>query len=160
MVSIQKKMTQKRYRVDIIEFGTPEFDEEIALRDKVLRKPLGLEYTAAQIADEWDSIHLGVYHSGGQLLGCLVLKPLPDGEWKMRQVAVDPEWQGKGLGGMLVEFSEKYLIRKGAFKMVLHARDTAVEFYRSLGYSIVGDPFTEVGIPHRAMEKEFKYEKD
>lgn len=39
--------------------------------------------------------------------------------------------------------------------MVLHARDSALDFYLSLGYSIVGDPFEEVGIPHHRMEKSF-----
>lgn len=38
--------------------------------------------------------------------------------------------------------------------MVLHARDVAKGFYRSMQYRVVGDEFTEVGIPHYHMEKE------
>jgi predicted GNAT family N-acyltransferase len=37
--------------------------------------------------------------------------------------------------------------------MILHARATAVPFYLRLGYTVVGEPFEEVGIPHRGMEK-------
>ena len=35
----------------------------------------------------------------------------------------------------------------------MHARMTAVGFYAKLGYTRVGDGFTEVGIPHVKMEK-------
>lgn len=34
-----------------------------------------------------------------------------------------------------------------------HAREYAADFYLKLGYEITGDRFTEVGIPHRFMEK-------
>ena len=37
--------------------------------------------------------------------------------------------------------------------MTLHARQVAVPFYERLGYSIVGEPFEEVSIPHFKMEK-------
>jgi predicted GNAT family N-acyltransferase len=37
--------------------------------------------------------------------------------------------------------------------MILHAREAAVPFYLKLGYALAGEPFEEVGIPHRAMEK-------
>jgi predicted GNAT family N-acyltransferase len=35
----------------------------------------------------------------------------------------------------------------------MHARQTAVGFYQKLGYSITGEPFEEVTIPHYIMEK-------
>ena len=49
----------------------------------------------------------------------------------------------------------KKAIEMGKKKMILHARDSALDFYVSLGYSIVGDQFEEVGIPHHLMEKSF-----
>jgi predicted GNAT family N-acyltransferase len=52
-----------------------------------------------------------------------------------------------------VEASERVAIERGALRMTLHARQTAVPFYERLGYRVVGEPFIEVGIPHRAMEK-------
>ena len=35
-----------------VEFATPEYDETIALRYKILREPLGLEFTEEQLAAE------------------------------------------------------------------------------------------------------------
>lgn len=143
-----------------IPFGTPAFDEALALRDRILRQPLGLQFTEEQIASEWDSLHLGLYHISGILLGCLTLKPVAPGIWKMRQVAIEATWQGRGLGKQLVEYAENVLIHRRAERIELHARDTAVVFYQNLGYEVYGKPFKEVGIPHRAMKKDLHYEKD
>ena len=75
----------------------------------------------------------------------------------MRQVAVDEHLQGKGLGGILVEFSEEYALNNGFDEIVLHARDTAVKFYLSLDYEITDkDFFYEVGIAHLKMRKKLK----
>jgi predicted GNAT family N-acyltransferase len=55
----------------------------------------------------------------------------------------------------MVLLSDAKAIEMGKEKMILHARDSALDFYLSLGYSIVGDQFEEVGIPHHRMEKSF-----
>ena len=38
-------------------------------------------------------------------------------------------------------------------EVTLHARANVVGFYERLGYSAQGDPFLEVGIPHRHMRR-------
>lgn len=138
-----------------IDFGSPEYALTIALRDRILRQPLGLYFSPEQLAQEEQEFHLG-YWEGNQLLGCLVLKPLDAYTVKMRQVAVAENQQHKGIGTALVAYSEEFAREHLFRKMVLHARDSAVAFYQQLGYSIVGEPFTEVSIPHRAMEKPLK----
>ena len=136
-----------------IEFGTPEYDDAVRLRYEVLRRPLGLQFTAEQLATEYADHHLGIYDDSLSLLGYLCFTPVDDTTFKMRQVAVEPALQGKGVGSILVVASEKYAIEKGIRKIVLHARDTAVPFYLKLLYTVVGEPFEEVGIPHSKMEK-------
>ncbi len=51
----------------------------------------------------------------------------------------------------MVKYSEDLARKLGLKEMVLHARETAVPFYERLGYTRVGDVFTEVTIPHRVM---------
>ena len=137
----------------IIDFGTPQYGELVSLRDVVLRKPLGLEFKASDLSQEFDSIHLAVYHDTGQLLGCLVLKPLSDDEIKMRQVAVYPHLQKQGVGTFLVNSSEVIVKSLGYTKIVLSARLPAVPFYERLSYTIDGKVYTEVGIDHLKMWK-------
>ena len=135
-----------------IAHGSLEYALTVALRDRVLRAPLGLTFTSAELATEAAHWHLAVWQ-GERLLACLVLVPLAGGEVKMRQVAVEPAWQGRGLGRQLVDFAERLAHSRGATLMTLHARATAVAFYLHLGYELVGQPFVEVTIPHQAMRK-------
>lgn len=136
-----------------IDFGTPEYDEAVALRYEVLRKPLCLDFTPEQLAAEWLDIHLAGTSSDGRLVATLILTPVDSETVKMRQVAVAPELQGKGLGALLVKASEELAVRRHFRIMSLHARETAVPFYLRLGYHIIGDRFEEVTIPHFKMVK-------
>ncbi|MBK8920805.1 MAG: GNAT family N-acetyltransferase [Saprospirales bacterium] len=87
------------------------------------------------------------------LAGYLNLTPLNAETVKMRQVAVAQQCQGTGIGKALVQASEGMARRLGFKKITLHARETAVPFYLKLGYSIAGERFEEVTIPHFRMEK-------
>jgi predicted GNAT family N-acyltransferase len=136
----------------VADFASPEQLASIELRLRVLRWPLGLDFTPEQLAAEVHEFHL-VAMNGDDLIACLLLTPQGTEEIKMRQVAVEPEWQGKGVGKDLVDLSEKVAREKGYKKMILHARDTAVPFYLKLNYEIEGEPFEEVTIPHRKMAK-------
>jgi predicted GNAT family N-acyltransferase len=143
-------------RYDIIEFGTPEYDEEVKLRYDVLRKPLGLEFTEEQLAAEYSDTHLGVYNEMDELIGCLILTPKQDGVVKMRQVAVAANLQGQGVGKYMVKVSESIAKHQGFTRIELNARDTAIPFYEALGYISEGDVFYEVGIEHRFMFKDLE----
>lgn len=131
---------------------SPAYALCVALRSEILRKPLGLVFTEAQLAAEGDSLHLACFEDGS-LVGTLMLTPTADGSLQMRQVAVAEALQGRGIGSLLVEESEREARRRGVSRLILHARMSAQAFYEKGGYSLVGDPFVEVGIPHQAMEK-------
>ena len=137
-----------------IEFGTPEYDESVALRYEVLRKPLGLVYTPEQLAAEWSDMHFAAFDTSGKMVGILLLTSVNEHEIKMRQVAVAPDQQGRGVGAALVTASEEAAQSLNIKTMTLHAREHAVPFYLRLGYQTFGDAFEEVSIPHFKMEKE------
>ncbi len=136
-----------------IEFATPEYDETVGLRYKILRLPLNLDFTAEDLANEYTDIHLAAYDESWILRGCLVLTPKSKKVIKMRQVAVDSEVQSKGIGRAMVEKSEQLARSQGYEVMELNARDVAVPFYKKLDYQVVGDMFEEVSIPHFKMIK-------
>jgi len=146
-------MFMKNIRLLLIPFATPAFDEAIRLRTDILRIPLGMEFYVEDIRAEFDQYHLGAYEVGGELVGCLSLLPYGKGAIKMRQVAVRENVQGAGIGRQMVEESELIARQLGYTKMVLHARDVAVAFYKKLGYKKIGKMFEEVEIPHFKMEK-------
>jgi predicted GNAT family N-acyltransferase len=140
--------------VSIIDFGSSEYDEAFTLRDKILRKPLGMQYTLDDLKGEEANIHIA-YFDGGKMVGYLQLKPIGDDGVKMRQVAVDEDYQGKGIGKKMVEFSEVWCKNENKKFIELHAREVAIPFYIKCDYLIEKEPFEEVGIPHRYMIKRF-----
>jgi len=135
-----------------IEHGTKEYEQTVSMRDEVLRKPLGLQFSPGELTDEKSSFHLACLRDG-ILVACLVLKPLPGKQIRMRQLAVRSGSRGQGLGRTLVSYSESFARDQGHEEMVLHARETAVGFYEKAGYTVSGDRFVEVTIPHFSMRK-------
>lgn len=137
-----------------IEHNSAEYRQVVDLRDRVLRQPLGLAFTEAELAAEANQIHMAAY-SEGQLVACLSYVIIDDNTLKMRQVAVEPEMQRQGIGQQLVSNAEIYAVDNGYCRIELHARDTAAQFYLDLGYEIIGHPFIEVTIPHFKMVKDW-----
>jgi predicted GNAT family N-acyltransferase len=139
-----------------VAYGSPEYWASVALRNLILREPLGLEFTEEEREADKAYHHFACY-LGGRLAGCLVLCPREGGDIQMRQVSVATELQGQGIGTALVEYSEVWARQAGYRRMILHARDTATAFYEKLGYAKVGEPFEEISIPHWEMEKRLIY---
>ena len=127
----------------------------VELRRRILRTPLGLDFTPEELAKEQADVHIAAYLDG-ELVGCVVLTvvDLSDGSVvQLRQMAVDPDLQGRGIGSQMIEFAEKLAAEQGRREIVLHARESAAAFYRKAGYVPTGETFTEVTIPHRIMTK-------
>jgi predicted GNAT family N-acyltransferase len=138
--------------IKIFRQSDPEYLLSLILRYKILRIPLGLTFTRADLARDTDDIHMGAFE-GDTILASLILTDSGDRSVQMRQVAVDDTYQGKGIGRELALHAETYAKGKGFTLMHCHARAVAVPFYLRLGYHTLGDEFTEVGIPHFHMEK-------
>jgi predicted GNAT family N-acyltransferase len=135
-----------------IPFESVWYALSVALRYDVLRKPLGLHFTAQQLADEAAQHHIA-YLENGEVVGILLLAPKENKIIKMRQVAVAEKAQGRGIGTKLVKYAESFAKEKGYTTIDVHARKTAVPFYLKMHYTQVGDEFEEVTIPHYRMVK-------
>lgn len=143
----------------IVEYGSCEYQEMVELRTEVLRKPLGLSFSADQLQKEINDVLIGGFLTiDGQprLVACCILTPADNDSVQLRQMAVSDLIQGKGLGSEVISFAEQYAVNNGFNILFMHARKVAMGFYLKLGYEIVGDEFTEVGIPHYEMRKNLK----
>jgi len=138
--------------ISIINSVSPKYDQVFELRDKILRKPLGMSLKNDDLSrDHSDAIFIA--EQNNKIIGCVLLHHLDNERTQLRAMAVYDEWQGKGIGRLLVNALEDFSRREGYKKIILHARKVALGFYSRLGYSIKGGEFTEVGIPHYMMEK-------
>ncbi|MNB85030.1 putative acyltransferase [compost metagenome] len=138
-----------------VSWGTPEYHEALALRDKVLRRPLGMSIKDDPWQQETEDIHICA-GSGDVLVGVLLLRKLDETTVQMKQVAVDEAARGQHVGRQMAGFAEALARQKGYHRIVLHARETAVPFYERMKYICEGERFTEIGIPHRHMYKDIR----
>ena len=135
-----------------IDHGTNEYKQMVKLRDTVLRKPLGLSFSPDELAREKEDILIGAFDED-EILACCLLTKVDADTLKLRQMAVQNNLQGKGIGASLMSFAETLARDKGYKSLTMHARDTAIGFYEKFGYRIKGDEFIEVNVPHHVMEK-------
>ncbi|QGX38598.1 GNAT family N-acetyltransferase [Permianibacter aggregans] len=128
------------------------YQQELRLRDRILRQPLGLELSESDRQHDHQSQHFAVVENE-QMLACVIATPVNADITKLRQMAVEPDHQGKGIGRQLMLFAEQQLQKLGYQQIELHARETAIDFYRKLGYQTVGHTFIEQTITHIKMSK-------
>jgi predicted GNAT family N-acyltransferase len=136
-----------------IAFGSAEYQQECALRQEILRKPLGLNLYDEDLERERDQRHFGLFDAAGTLVACAVAAPLSARQARIRQMAVARRCQGQGQGRRILAEVERRLAGDGFIHLVLHARASAIGFYEKQGYAAAGEQFVEVTIPHVKMEK-------
>lgn len=104
-------------------------------------------------------MHLGLFYKEKPIAVCSFLKNkhhlIPNNnQFQLRGMAVLNEFQGKGLGQILLKHGE-YELEKGQTKFLwCNARETAVNFYKKCGFQIIGQSFNieSIGL-HYAMYK-------
>ena len=135
-----------------IDHGSAEYIQMVALRNEILRKPLGLDFSEEELANEKHDTLIAAFDDD-EMVGCCMLCKVNDEKVKLRQMAVHENLQGKGLGAAILHFAENIARDKGYKTLFMHARESAVGFYEKLGYQINSEVFKEVNIPHYVMEK-------
>ena len=131
------------------------YQGERELRNTILLRPIGIpDYS-------WEMYDSKSYHfialNNETVVGCVILYPLPDnpGDIQLMQMAISSDMQKKGIGKELVKKVIDFARAQGFKRIVCHSRDKVVPFYSKLGFTVYGEPFTEVGILHRCMSLNF-----
>ncbi|MEM9479830.1 MAG: GNAT family N-acetyltransferase [Verrucomicrobiota bacterium] len=136
----------------VVEFGSGSYEDAWQLREELLRKPLGMRFTLETREADREKMHC-VAEADDHVVAVVLVGTNEDGTAQAGSVAVQEDWQGKGVGLTLMKFAEQVAADKGAYRMTLDARVNVLGFYRKLGYRECGPEFEKVGIPHRRMEK-------
>lgn len=139
----------------IIEYNSGEYEQMIRLRGEILRKPLGLHFDPEELIREKEDILIGAFEEE-KLIGCCLLTRHDENSCRLRQMAVNVKLQHKGIGVSLMNFAENIARDKGYGRLVMHARKVAVGFYQKCGYTVSGEEFFEVTIPHFEMVKRLR----
>jgi GNAT superfamily N-acetyltransferase len=130
-----------------------EWEDYYDLRYRVLREPLGQPKGSERNEGDETGIHFGLYEDA-ILKAIARLDESGEKVAQVRFVAVETDQQGSGFGRLIMESTEEEAKRRGDTKMILHARDYAVDFYLKLGYTLIEPSHMLFGIlQHYLMEK-------
>ena len=138
-----------------IDYGSPDYEKMLRLRNDLLRKPLGLSFDPKELEKEKDDVLIGALEDE-KMLGCCLLTRVSPKALRLRQMAVSNNLQGKGIGRALMIFAENIARDMGYEVLMMHARVTAIGFYEKLGYVKKDGQFIEITIPHVVMEKKLR----
>jgi len=128
----------------------------IDLRYDVLRKPWDKPKETATDDLENSSVNAYIEHNG-EMIACGRLQNNGAGVGQMRFMAVHIDYQGKGLGKLIVAKLEEEALNNKMHTIELQARDNALQFYKTCGYMIKEKSFILWDIiQHYLMIKELK----
>jgi predicted GNAT family N-acyltransferase len=142
-----------------LEIRTPkdhEWDAYYDLRYRVLRAPLNQVRGSERNDGDAAGIHFALYEDN-TLKAIARLDRHDETTVQVRFVAVETSEQGKGYGRLIMEATEQHAAGGGNTKMILHARDYAVDFYLRLGYILIEPSHKLFGVlQHFLMEKSLR----
>ena len=140
-----------------------ETEDDIA-QCRRLRRIVFIEEQGVREADEIDGLDGECAHVlatvGGAPAGAARIRYLGDTA-KIQRVCVLKSRRNRGLGARLMRFVLAELTTDPRVATArLGSQTHALDFYRKLGFEVVGGEYMEAGISHRDMEiKLYKYKK-
>lgn len=142
----------KHINCKICTYGDSLYLRALAVRDEILRKPLGLTFSNRDVKEEANH-HFLVALDGAKVVGTSQWFRKEEEVIRIKQVSVLYDYQSKGVGRLMNEFIEQWCDNNQVKTIELHARKVAFGFYSRLGFEFVGEEFLEVDIPHKKMMK-------
>jgi predicted GNAT family N-acyltransferase len=131
-----------------------EFKQYYALRYRILRAPWG-KPEGSEIDDIEDQCFHIMAVDNQKLVAVGRLQVNTADEAQIRYMAVENNYEGNGIGRMIVEVLEQEAISRKVNTVMLDAREPAVGFYQKLGYRIEKKSYVLFNkIPHYRMTKQ------
>lgn len=118
-----------------------QFNSILKLRYEVLRKPWSQTIESATDQLEEKSINAFIQNNKGVFIACGRLQENENKIGQIRFMAVDQNYQGKGLGKLIITSLEEKAKELKLNKIQLQARENAVSFYKNNGYVMIEKTF-------------------
>ena len=150
--------SKKQLNTVILVRSEQELESCFQLRYEILRRPWNQPIGSERDEQEGTSWHFMAKNAQGSTIGTARLQRLDENRGQLRYMAVAENYQGKGIGKLLLQTAEKQAATLGMKSIFLQARDNAVPFYLSNGYLVLEKTFLLYDeIQHFSMEKQLSY---
>ena len=132
-----------------------DFQQYYYLRYAVLRAPWQQPFGSEKAPDDATATHALMLNEEGTAVGVCRLHLETPAEAQIRFMAINPNFQGQGLGKKLLNYAEEKAREQGAHYVTLQARENAVAFYQRCGYAVLAKTHLLFGtIQHYQMRKD------
>ena len=141
----------------MVEIRLVDPEQTRPLRQKVLRPHQTLE----------ELVHPGEKHpatgafgafAGDEMVGTLLVFPetragsTSGAQWRLVAMAVDPDYQRRGIGAALISACLDYIMARGGDEVWCHGRTKVIDFYEAMGFMPDGPEWVdEYTGPHYVM---------
>jgi predicted GNAT family N-acyltransferase len=134
-------------------------EEIYALRFDVLRRDTPSDNVDFPYDRDPETVHLAIRDGSGTVIAASTWtpRPFPDrpdaAAVQLRGMAVSADHRGRGLGAAMIATGLDHARRRGSMLVWANARDSALEFYVSNGFAVVGEGFrtTDTDLPHHRI---------
>jgi GNAT superfamily N-acetyltransferase len=135
--------------------------EILPLRMSVLRPGRPIEEGMFPGDEDVATFHLGLYENGKLTSIASFYKENKEGikgeGYRLRSMATDPPFQGKGYGKRILDFGIEELRSRNIDYLWCNARTTAMGFYRHFGFEVISEEFEIPTIgPHYELALQLK----
>lgn len=143
--------------IEVRQLDTEELGQVLQLRWLVLDKTVGREKQTklSEKDTNTNSIHVAAFD--GQKIVATVRLNLRSGfkgtTYEVWRMATRPNYRRRGIGRETLEYAEQIAAKRGAKDFILHARESAVPFYESVGYKLNKQVEVHGGDENPVMEK-------
>jgi GNAT superfamily N-acetyltransferase len=114
-----------------------EFLKMYQLRWQILRQPWDQPVGSERDDHEDTACHRIAILPDYGIIGSGRLQQTKQRQGQIRYMAVHPEFQNKGIGRKILAALEEHARATGIALIILHARETALPFYRERGYELI-----------------------
>lgn len=122
------------YQVEICK-SEKTLDAIVDLRYAVLRKLWNKPKDT--VTDDLEATSVNAFiQFNNKVIACGRLQNNGNGIGQIRYMAVDSDYQGRGLGKLIIKKLEEEAKKIGLKVIELQARENAVEFYKASGYTV------------------------
>lgn len=122
------------------------YQVEISNSEKTIEAIVELRYTILRkswnkpkdtVTDDLETESINAFiQSNNKVIACGRLQNNGNCVGQIRYMAIDTDYQGQGLGKLIIKKLEEEANKMGLKLIELQARENAVEFYKACGYTI------------------------
>ncbi|MEM8831703.1 MAG: GNAT family N-acetyltransferase [Cyanobacteria bacterium P01_G01_bin.19] len=147
--------------MNLLKIEKVKYQDEITsikeIRSRVFQEEQGVSAELEFDGLDADAVHFLAYLDD-RPVGTARVRQIDRQTAKIERLAVSIEARNQGVGKQLMYAALTEISQQNKIKAIVHAQEYIASLYQQLGFEIIGEKFSEAGIPHVKMIKQLNIE--